>query len=139
MTTKELLQKSKLLFESKQYLTAKEYAQAALEQDQNCIDALFILAKCDEALGKTKAMASSLFKILSIDTSNERALEKLRKAGFLGKANADNEAELVEKILDDGSVYLLPMHEDKIEGFGAIVKPTMSYAGMFKDNNMHGH
>lgn len=139
MTTQELLQKSKNLFVSKQYLTAKEYVQAALEQEQNCIDAMFLLAQCDEALGKTKAMASSLFKILSIDTNNERALEKLRKAGFLGKANADNEVELVEKILDDGSVYLLPMREDKIEGFGAIVKPTMLYAGMFKDNNMHGH
>lgn len=138
MNIHELLQKSKSLFENKQYLTAKEYVQAALEQDQDCIEALFLLAQCDEALGKTKAMASTLFKILSIDTSNERALEKLRKAGFLGRANADNEVELVEKILDDGSVYLLPMRDDKIEGFGAIVKPTMFYAGMFKDNDMHG-
>ncbi len=138
MNTKELLQKSRSLFDSKQYLLAKEYAQAALEQDENCIEALFALAQCDETLGKTKAMASTLFKILSIETSNERALEKLRKAGYLGKANADNEVELVEKILDDGSVYLLPMREDKIEGFGAIVKPTMFYAGIFKDNIMHG-
>lgn len=139
MTTQELLQKSTSLFETKQYLTAKEYAQAALEQEHDCLGALFLLAQCDEALGKTKAMASSLFKILSIDTSNERALEKLRKAGFLGKSNADNEVELVEKILDDGSVYLLPMREDKIEGFGAMVKSTMFYAGMFKDNTIHGH
>lgn len=139
MTTKELLQKSKSLFENKQYLIAKEHAQAALEQEQDCIEALFLLAQCDEALGKTTAMASTLFKILSIDTRNERALEKLRKAGFLGKANADSEVELVEKILDDGSVYLLPMRDDKIEGFGAIVKSTMFYAGMFKDNIMHGH
>ena len=138
MNIQELLQKSKSLFENKQYLTAKEYVQAALEQDQDCIEALFLLAQCDEALGKTTAMASTLFKILSIDTSNERALEKLRKAGFLGKANSENEVELVEKILDDGSVYLLPMRDDKIEGFGAIVKPTMFYAGMFKDNIMHG-
>lgn len=138
MTTKELLQKSKSLFANKQYLIAKEHAQAALEQEQDCIEALFLLAQCDEALGKTKAMASILFKILSIDTSNERALEKLRKTGFLGRANADNEVELVEKILDDGSVYLLPMRDDKIEGFGIIVKPTMFYAGMFKDNDMHG-
>lgn len=139
MNIQELLQKSKSLFENKQYLTAKEYVQAALEQDQDCIEALFLLAQCDEALGKTTAMASTLFKILSIDTSNERALEKLRKAGFLGKANSENEVELVEKILDDGSVYLLPMRDDKIEGFGAIVKPTMFYTGMFKDNIMHGH
>lgn len=138
MNIQELLQKSKSLFENKQYLTAKEYVQAALEQDQDCIEALFLLAQCDEALGKTTAMASTLFKILSIDTSNERALEKLRKAGFLGKANSENEVELVEKILDDGSVYLLPMRDDKIEGFGAIVKPTMFYAGMFEDNDMHG-
>lgn len=138
MDVLELLQKSKRLFDDKQYLIAKEHLQAYLEQDQNNIEALLLLALCDDALGKTKAMASTLFKILSIDTSNERALEKLRKAGFLGKAKADNEVELVEKILDDGSVYLLPMRDDKVEGLGAIVKPTMLYAGMFKDNIMHG-
>ena len=139
MNTHELLQKSKGLFESKKYLIAKEYAQAALEQDENCIEALFALAQCDEALGKTQAMASSLFKVLSIDTSNVRAIEKLRNTGFLGKEKVNDEVELVEKILDDGSVYLLPMREDKIEGFGAMVKSTMFYAGMFKDNTMHGH
>lgn len=139
MNTHELLQKSKGLFEGKKYLIAKEYAQAALEQDENCIEALFALAQCDEALGKTQAMASSLFKVLSIDTSNVRAIEKLRNTGFLGKEKVNDEVELAEKILDDGSVYLLPMRGDKIEGFGALVKNDMFYAGMFKDNNMHGH
>lgn len=139
MNPQDLLQKSKSLLESKQYSMAKEYAQAVLEHNQNDIDALFVLAQCDEALGKTKAMASSLFRILSIDTSNVQALEKLRNAGFLGKDNANAETELVERITDDGSVYLLSMRDDKIDGFGAIVKSGMFYTGMFKDNNMHGH
>jgi|GEM_PF-4164805 hypothetical protein len=137
MDVLELLQKSKRLFDDKQYLIAKEHLQAYLEQDQNNIEALLLLALCDEALGKTKAMASSLFKILSIDTSNERALEKLRNTGFLGKTN--NDVDLVEQILDDGSVYLLPMHNDIIDGFGAILKKDMFYAGMLKNNTMQGH
>ena len=81
MNIQELLQKSKSLFENKQYLTAKEYVQAALEQDQDCIEALFLLAQCDEALGKTTAMASTLFKILSIDTSKASVAQAALEAG----------------------------------------------------------
>ena len=138
MNPQDLLQKSKSLLESKQYSMAEEYAQAVLEHNQNDIDALFVLAQCDEALGKTKAMASSLFRILSIDTSNVQALEKLRNAGFLGKDNANAETELVERITDDGSVYLLSMRDDKIDGFGATLNNGIFYAGMIKDGKPLG-
>lgn len=138
MDPQNLLQKSKSLIEIKQYSMAKEYAQAVLEHNQSDIEALFLLAQCDEVLGKTKAMASSLFKILSLDTSNIQALDKLRNAGFLGEENSNSGTELVEKILDDGSVYLLPMNNDRINGFGVTLKNGFLYAGMFKDSKPLG-
>ena len=112
MNIQELLRKSQILFDNKQYQLAKEHLQAVLEQNQNSVDALLLLAQCDEALGRTKAMASSLFRILSIDTSNLQALEKLRNTGFLKKEHNDDESELEEKILDDGSVYLLQVQNN---------------------------
>ena len=141
MNTQELLQKSRSLFECKQFLLAKEHLQAMLDMNQNNIEALFLMAQCDEALGKTKAMASSLFKILSIDTNNVLALEKLRDFGFLGTGEKHDEIELVETVLENGSVYLLPIHDDKIEdGFGAaITHDGVFYAGMLKDGEMFGH
>jgi len=140
VNTQELFQKSRSLFECKQFLMAKEHLQAMLDVNQNNIEALLLMAQCDEALGKTKEMASSLFKILSIDTNNVLALEKLRNFGFLGAGKKHDEITLVETVLEDGSVYLLPMHDDKIDdGFGALIHDGIFYAGMFKDGKMFGH
>ena len=140
MNIQELLRKSQILFDNKQYQLAKEHLQAVLEQNQNSVDALLLLAQCDEALGRTKAMASSLFRILSIDTSNLQALEKLRNTGFLKKEHNDDESELEEKILDDGSVYLLQVQNNTIDGFGAVFKKDgFFYAGMFKNGVPNGH
>ncbi len=140
MNTKVLLQKSLDLFDCKQFLLAKEHLQAVLDLDPNNVEALFLMAQCDEALGKTKAMASSLFKILSIDSGNNLALKKLRNFGFLESEKGQNSTDLIETILDDGSVYLLPMHEDIIkDGFGAVIHDGIFYAGMFKDGKPFGH